>query len=166
MKCLCSYKKKWVYFLIDERLSMAITAINQGWSKKQNFERRKNPFKEKHVFPGVDFQILTYRQSQLIKNLWTSIFSHMQATLHEGLCVCWSVNPSVCLLFTLFFTMEFKPKSDLTSINAPAQCTQLILSCLQTCLIHVKCSYFLGIKKRLKFWWQYLGQILINFKKL
>jgi len=26
--------------------------------------------------------------------------------------------------------------------------------------------YYLGIKKRLKFLWQYLGQILINFKKL
>ena len=27
-------------------------------------------------------------------------------------------------------------------------------------------DYYLGIKKRLKFRWQYLGLILINFKKL
>ena len=27
-------------------------------------------------------------------------------------------------------------------------------------------NYYLGIKKRLMFRWQYLGQILINFKKL
>ena len=47
-----------------------------------------------------------------------------------------------CSLFTeysgpsvtrFFLTTEFKPKSDLTPINAPAQRTLLMLSCTQTC---------------------------------
>ena len=50
-----------------------------------------------------------------------------------------------------------------------------IVAVLEICLIiekvlpYTHCFlffYYLGIKKRLKFRWQYLGQILINFKKL
>ena len=49
-----------------------------------------------------------------------------------------SVRPSICLSFMHFFwTTVFKPKSDLTSINPPAQRTWLILSCIQTCFVKV-----------------------------
>ena len=40
------------------------------------------------------------------------------------------VGPSVHLTF--FFSAEFKPKSDLTSINAPAQHSRLNVSCIRT----------------------------------
>ena len=51
------------------------------------------------------------------------IFSHAHVTLYEGLSVRPSVGPSVRLSVrnAFFLTAEFKPKSDLTSINAPAQ---------------------------------------------
>ena len=45
--------------------------------------------------------------------------------------VCPSVRPSVG---NAFFIMEFKPNSDLTSINAPAQRSRLIRSCIRTFL--------------------------------
>ena len=57
------------------------------------------------------------------------VFSHAHVTLYEGL----SVRPSVGQS-PFFLTAEFKPKSDPTSINAPAQCLRLMWSCIQTCL--------------------------------
>ena len=50
-----------------------------------------------------------------------------------------SVGPSVGLSIVpsfrhaFFLTAEFKPKSDLTSINAPAQRSQLMLPCIRPC---------------------------------
>ena len=48
--------------------------------------------------------------------------------------VGWSVGPSVHRSVTRFFIAEFKPKSDLTSINAPAQ-RSLLLAGLSALLI-------------------------------
>ena len=44
-----------------------------------------------------------------------------------------SVCRSVCQSARRSRVLEFKPKSDLTSINAPAQRLRLIRSCIQTC---------------------------------
>ena len=55
--------------------------------------------------------------------------------------VCPSVHRSVTRFF--FRTAEFKPKIDLTYINAPAQRMSLILSCKRTCSVfHVIMSLF------------------------
>ena len=69
-----------------------------------------------------------------------SLFRCVYASLQEGLSVRRSVRrsvgPSVGRSVTRFFlTAEFKPISDLTSINAPAQRTRLILSCIPTCFL-------------------------------
>ena len=61
----------------------------------------------------------------------TDVFSHAQVTLYEGLSVRPSVGRSVRRSVRpspVFFIAEFKPKSDLTSINAPAQRLRLIWS--------------------------------------
>ena len=49
--------------------------------------------------------------------------------------VCLSISLSIGLLVhnAFFFIAEFKPKSDLTSINAPAQRAWLILPCIRPC---------------------------------
>ena len=57
------------------------------------------------------------------KTIFQLIFSHAHVTLYEGLSVRRSVGPSVS---RFFLTAEFKPKSDLTSINAPAQRSRLL----------------------------------------
>ena len=49
-------------------------------------------------------------------------------TLYEGLSVHLLVSS-----VPRFLTAEFKPKSDLTSINAPAQRSRLMLLCIRPC---------------------------------
>ena len=46
-----------------------------------------------------------------------------------------SVGPSVRGPSCVFLNAEFKPKSNLTSINAPAQRSRLYVSCIRTCFI-------------------------------
>ena len=52
--------------------------------------------------------------------------SRVHATLQVTLSVGWSVRRSVTLYF-------FQPKSDLTSVTAPAKRTRLMLSCIRPC---------------------------------
>ena len=53
-----------------------------------------------------------------------------------------SVRPSFRRSVTRFFqSAELKPKCDLTSINAPAQHSRLILSCIRTCFYFFSLSF-------------------------
>ena len=63
------------------------------------------------------------------------VFLVVNKRIYKRLCpsVRWSIGPSVGLLVRPLPIKEFKPKSDLTSINAPAQRLQLIWSCIRPC---------------------------------
>ena len=63
--------------------------------------------------------------------------------LYKRLCpsVRPSVCPSICPSVRPSGISEFKPKSDLTSINAPAQRSRLIWSCIRLCFTSTNQSW-------------------------
>ena len=78
-------------------------------------------------YSDTDFEWFLVAYTRLYKSLCWSVGWSVGRSVGQsvGRSVGWSVSR--------FLTAEFKPKSDQTPINAPAQRTWLMLSCIQTC---------------------------------
>ena len=68
------------------------------------------------------------------KGFYIRVCLSVHPSVHPSVCpsVHRLVSWSVCWL-RIFFIVAFKPKSDLISINAPAQRSRLILLCIRAC---------------------------------